>query len=102
MRIAILYERNTQPDEHVARVLETELRARQYEVFVDRNPAESAQWAREMKNQVRSSDVVIPLFSSQGVTSETLAHEVRLAYEAAQQQEANAAAAQGFYKFTEL
>ncbi|MBX7224348.1 MAG: AAA-like domain-containing protein [Blastocatellia bacterium] len=87
MRIAILYERNTQPDEHVARVLETELRARQYEVFVDRNPAESAQWAREMKNQVRSSDVVIPLFSSQGVTSETLAHEVRLAYEAAQQQE---------------
>jgi hypothetical protein len=84
-RVVILYKRNARPDEQVLGLLEAELRARGYGVFVDRHLTVGVEWAREIERQVRGADAVIPLLSSSSVGSEMLAHEVQIAHEAAQQ-----------------
>jgi hypothetical protein len=85
-QIALLYKRNTQPDDHLLRLLETKLRAHGYRVFVDRHLTVGVEWAQEIERQVRNSDIVIPLLSAASITSEMLAYEIQIAYEAAQEQ----------------
>jgi serine/threonine protein kinase len=87
LRVALLYKRNAQPDEHVLHLLETELRAQGHEVFIDRHLTVGVEWAKEIERQVRTSDAVIPLLSAASMTSEMIAYEVQIAHEAAQQQE---------------
>jgi serine/threonine protein kinase len=86
-RVAILYKRNTQPDEQVLKLLETELTAHGHDIFIDRHMTIGIEWAKEIEQQIQSVDAVIPLLSSASVLSEMLAFEVQLAYEAAQQNE---------------
>jgi hypothetical protein len=86
MRIALLYKRHAQPDEHILAMLETELRAQGHEVFIDRHMSIGVEWAQEIERQVRSADAVIPLLSEASVSSEMLTYEVQTAHDAAQKQ----------------
>jgi hypothetical protein len=85
-RVALLYKRNAQPDERVLKLLETQLEAHGYQVFIDRHLTVGVEWAREIERQVRTADVVIPLLSAASVSSEMLTYEVQIAHEAAQHQ----------------
>jgi serine/threonine protein kinase len=87
LRVALLYKRNAQPDEHVLHLLEAELKAQGHEVFIDRHLSVGVEWAKEIERQVRTSDAVIPLLSATSIASEMIAYEVQIAHEAAQQQE---------------
>src|SRR5579871_792253 len=84
LRVAILYRRSAQPDGHVLRLLETELKQKGYRVFVDRHIGVGVEWAAEIERQVRSADAVIVLLSAAAMQSEMLAYEVGIANEAAQ------------------
>src|SRR5256885_4156482 len=84
IRVALLYKRNVQPDEHVLKLLESELSAYGYKVFIDRHLTIGVEWAKEIEKQVRTADAVIPLLSAASVASEMLAYEVQIAHEAAQ------------------
>lgn len=86
LRVALLYKRSAQPDDHVLSVLESGLRASGHEVFVDRHLRIGVEWAREIERQVRESDAVIPLLSAASVQSEMLGMEVQIASDAALQQ----------------
>ena len=85
-RVALLYKRGAQPDEQVLLMLEAELKAQGHEVFVDRHAGGGVEWAKEIEQQVRTADAVIPLVSAASASSEMLAYEVQIAHEAAQQQ----------------
>jgi serine/threonine protein kinase len=87
LRVALLYKRNAQPDEHVLSLLESELRAQGHDVFIDRHLTVGVEWAKEIERQVRTADAVIPLLSAQSMTSEMIAYEVQIAHEAAQEQD---------------
>jgi serine/threonine protein kinase len=87
LRVALLYKRNAQPDQHVLQLLEAELKAQGHEVFIDRHLTVGVEWAKEIERQVRTADAVIPLLSAASITSEMIAYEVQIAHEAAQQQE---------------
>ncbi|MDT4969664.1 MAG: hypothetical protein QOJ64_4401 [Acidobacteriota bacterium] len=87
LRVALLYKRNAQPDEHVLNLLEAELRARGHGVFIDRHLSVGVEWAKEIERQIRTADAVIPLLSAASISSEMIAYEVQIAHEAAQQQE---------------
>lgn len=87
LRVALLYKRAVQPDEHVLRFLETELKAQGYEVFIDRHLAVGVEWATEIERQIRTADAVIPLLSAASITSEMIGYEVQIAHEAAQKQD---------------
>lgn len=86
VHIALLYKRHAQPDEQILAMLETELRAQGFEVFIDRHMSIGVEWAQEIERQVRSADAVIPLLSAASITSEMLTYEVQTANEAAQKQ----------------
>ena len=87
LKIAILYKRNKQPDEAVLNWLEGQFRAAGHLVFIDRNLEIGEIWAKEIQDQIRRSDVVIPLLSNSSVQSEMISYEVRVAHEAAQTQQ---------------
>jgi class 3 adenylate cyclase len=87
LRVALLYKRGAQPDEHVLRFLETELNAAGHSVFIDRHLTIGVEWAKEIERQVRSADAVVPLLSAASAQSEMVAYEVQIAHESAQQQD---------------
>ena len=87
LRIVLLYKRNAQPDDHVLHLLEAEFRAQGHSVFIDRHLTVGVEWAKEIERQVRTADAVIPILSTASMTSEMIAYEVQIAFEAAQQQE---------------
>lgn len=84
-RVALLYKRNAQPDDHVLALLESGLRAAGHDVFIDRHLRIGVEWATEIERQVREADAVIPLLSAAAVQSEMLEGEVKIAWEAAGQ-----------------
>jgi AAA-like domain/TIR domain len=86
LRVALLYRRNVQPDDHVLSLLESGLRKAGHQVFVDRHLQPGVEWATEIERQVRESDAVIPLISPSSLESEMLQWEIRTASEAAQKQ----------------
>src|SRR5437763_460410 len=86
-RIALLYKRNAQPDEHVLRLLEEGLKTQGHEVFVDSHLTVGVEWAKEIERKVREADAVLPLLSAASSTSEMIAYEVQMAHETAQAQE---------------
>ena len=82
--VALLYKRNSEPDEHVLRLLEGALASAGLGVFVDRNMKVGVEWAKEIERQVRTADAVIPLISAASMSSEMLAYELQIAHEVAQ------------------
>jgi AAA-like domain/TIR domain len=86
LRVALLYKRHAHPDERLLELLERQLTAQGYQVFIDRHLAIGVEWAKEIERQVRSADAVIPLLSAASVQSEMLAYEVQIARDAALEQ----------------
>jgi len=86
LRVALLYKRHAQPDDHVLQLLEAQFKTQGHEVFIDRHLSVGVEWAREIERQVRTADAVIPLLSAASAASEMIAYEVQIAHEAAQQQ----------------
>ena len=86
LRVALLYKRHAQPDDHVLQLLEAEFKAQGHEVFIDRHLSVGVEWAKEIERQVRTADAVVPLLSAASAASEMIAYEVQIAHEAAQQQ----------------
>ncbi len=82
-RVVILYKREAQPDEQVLQLVERQLLAQGYQVFVDRHLLFVMHWAREIERQIRGADAVIPLLSAAAVGSEMLSYEIQLARDAA-------------------
>jgi class 3 adenylate cyclase/DNA-binding SARP family transcriptional activator len=85
--VVLLYKRKAQPDERLLKLLETQLTARGYQVFIDRHMTIGEDWAREIRHQVRTASAVVPLLSEASVQSEMLEYELQIAHQAAQQQE---------------
>ena len=83
-RIMLAYKRGVHPDEELLHLLETELTDRGASVFIDRHLKPGMEWAREIEQQIRSSEIVIPLLSEASIQSEMLSLEVEIAKEAAQ------------------
>jgi hypothetical protein len=85
LRVALLYRRDTKPDDYVLSVLESGLRAAGHQVFIDRHLQVGDEWAVEIKRQVQQSDAIIPLLSRDSIKSEMLAEELEEASKAARQ-----------------
>jgi DNA-binding SARP family transcriptional activator len=85
-QVALLYKRHAEPDEHLLKLLEAQLKAHGFQVFIDRHLAVGVEWAREIERQIRASDAVVPLLSIASAPSEMLQYEVQIAHESAQQQ----------------
>jgi serine/threonine protein kinase len=84
-QLVLLYKRDSQPDEQLLSLLETQLVAQGYRLFIDRHLKIGIEWAKEIERQLRSADAVIVLLSAASVSSEMLAYEVQVAQEAAQE-----------------
>jgi nucleoside phosphorylase len=84
LRVALLYKRNAQPDDHVLDLLEENLSV-ECEVFLDRHLCVGVEWAKEIKQKIRTADAVVPLLSTSSIQSEMLTHEVEIACEAYEQ-----------------
>ncbi|MFT4688208.1 MAG: AAA-like domain-containing protein [Verrucomicrobiia bacterium] len=82
-RVAILYKRGAQPDEALVELLETELTAAGFQVFIDRHLEVGMDWARELETQIREADAVVPLISEASLSSEMMAFEVEHANDVA-------------------
>jgi hypothetical protein len=87
LKVVLLYQRNVATDDHVLRLLESKLMAQGYQVWLDRSTTHGVAWAREIEEQIRTANVVIPLLSETSVRSEMLSFEVENAHESAQQQQ---------------
>jgi len=85
-RVSLLYRRGSELDERILSLLETELTARGFRLFVDRRMQVGVAWAVEIERQIRQADAVIPLLSEASLRSEMLEHEIVLAHRAAQEQ----------------
>lgn len=86
-RLMLVYKRGAPEDEHLLLLLEQALRANGYEVFIDRHLAIGVEWAREIERQIRASDVIVPLLSAASLQSEMVTYEIKIAHQAAQEQE---------------
>lgn len=82
-QVMLLYKRGAEPDETVMRLLERELAAAGWRVFVDVNMPAGVEWAREIERRIAASHAVIPLLSAPSIRSEMLEFEVEKAREAA-------------------
>jgi predicted Ser/Thr protein kinase len=82
--VAIVYKRDSQPDEQVLRLLEEHLQKNGYAVFVDRHVQVGMEWAREIERRVSDAYAVVVLLSAAAVNSEMLAYEVQIAHQSAQ------------------
>jgi hypothetical protein len=83
-RVAILYKRNAEPEEQILQALEEALRNEGIDVFIDRHLEVGVEWAKQIEEQIREADAVIPLISEAAVNSEMLAFEVAHAYDVSQ------------------
>ena len=63
-RIMLAYKRDAHPDAELLSFLECELAREGASVFIDRHLKPGMEWAREIEQQIRSSDIVIPLLSA--------------------------------------
>src|SRR5207244_1847985 len=86
LRVALLYKRNWQPDEELLKLLETELEAQGYPVFIDRHLTIGEERVKPIEPEIRTADAIIPLLSAGSVHSEVLTYELQTAHAAAQQQ----------------
>lgn len=87
LRVALIYRRDSSPDEHVLKLLEAELKRLGFDVWMDKSTKFGVDWAHEVEKQIRTAHVVVPLLSDLSVSSEMVAFEIENAHEAAQRQQ---------------
>ena len=85
--VVLVYKRDCQPDEELMRLLEGHLKQNGFRVFIDRHLTMGMEWAREIEEQIRSTDALVPLLSAESIHSEMLAFEVEAAHETSQLQQ---------------
>nr|VFK22876.1 MAG: TIR domain-containing protein [Candidatus Kentron sp. MB] len=85
-RIALLYKRNAEPDEHLLHLLERELTSAGHSIFIDRHLNIGVEWAKQIDREIHQADAVIPLLSKKSVHSEMLLSEMEIARQAASEQ----------------
>ncbi len=85
-RVALLYRRNVQPDDHVVSLVESGLRAAGHTVFIDRHMRIGEEWGKEIERKIRDSDAVVPIISPASLQSEMLEGELKIASEWAVEQ----------------
>jgi hypothetical protein len=78
---------NAHPDEELLGLTEKGLRARGYQVFIDRHLVVVMEWAREIEQRISRAEAVVVLLSAASVQSEMLAYEIQIAREAAQRRD---------------
>lgn len=86
LRVALLYRRNVQPDDHVVSLVESGLRAAGHEVFIDRHMRIGEEWGKEIERKIKDSDAVVPIISAASLQSEMLEGELKIASEWAVEQ----------------
>lgn len=86
LRITLLSGRQAAPDGQVAEALAQALGEHGHPVFLDRQQHTGLAWARQVEQQVRQADVVIPLLSATAVQDEPMAWMLEAAWEAAHAQ----------------
>jgi len=82
--LVLLYRRNTAPDDQLASILEVQLKALGFNVFVDRHLVVGMEWAHEIEQRICNADAVIVLVSAASINSEMLAYEIQIAHDASQ------------------
>ena len=87
LRVALLYKREAPVDERMLAVIERRLLQEGASVFIDRHLDVGLEWATEIERQIRGADAVLPLVSEASIHSEMLSMELRIAHEAAQEQD---------------
>jgi len=83
-RVAILYKRNAEPDEQLLVLLEEALKNEGVDVFIDRHLEVGVEWAKQIEEQIREADAVIPLISEAAILSEMLGFEIAHANDVAE------------------
>jgi len=86
IRVAVIYKRDSSPDQDLVAFIEQQLAENGCEVFIDRYLTMGVDWAREIEARIRSADAVVPLLSADSIHSEMLAFEIESAHEASQLQ----------------
>ncbi|HSH93202.1 MAG TPA: AAA-like domain-containing protein [Roseimicrobium sp.] len=87
LRVALVHQRDSQVDEQVAKLLESQLSQNGCSVFVDRQREPGVAWAREVERQIRTADVVVPLLSEDSIQSEMFAFGIEHAHDAARERQ---------------
>jgi Cold shock proteins len=86
-KVFIVYKRNAYPDEQVALRIFEALREQEHDVLIDQQTILAGMtWVKHIEEQIRASDVLIALLSTQSVQSEMLAQEIALAHRMAAEQ----------------
>jgi hypothetical protein len=78
-RVFISYKRNAAPDEPLAKQLYDTLTQANHDVFIDQRMPVGIEWAREIEQQISTSDFLVVLLSETSVQSEMVAKEVEFA-----------------------
>ena len=86
LRVCLLHKSNTQSDNHLLELLQSELSKHGCEVLLDKHLATGVEWARQIEDRIRGSNGVIVLLSAASVPSEMLACEMEIAHQAGQEQ----------------
>jgi len=88
LRVVLIYKRRDQLDKQLLNLLEEHLSKAGYSVFIDRHLRIGDDWERQISAEIKQADAVVILLSSTSVYSETLAYEVNVAYQTAQENSA--------------
>ena len=83
-RIFLSYKRDSQADELLIQSLLVALR-KDHDVFVDKDMIVGTPWAQRIESEIRHSDFLIPLLSSESVHSEMVLGEIRMAHDYAKE-----------------
>lgn len=78
-RIFLSYKRNVEPDESLAHDIVAGLSEAGHPVFIDQRLTVGQRWAEEIENQVRQSDFLIVLLTTESSRSEMVRGEIELA-----------------------
>jgi serine/threonine protein kinase len=84
LQVCLLHKPDTEADNRLLELLQTELSRHGCEVFLGKQPAGEAEWARQIEARISGSNAVIILLSPASVQSEMLAWQVKLARQAGQ------------------
>jgi hypothetical protein len=82
-RIFLSYKRNVEPDQTLARDVETGLSAAGHMVFIDQRLVVGQAWADEIQRQVQNSDYLVVFLTPESARSEMVRGEIEIARRAA-------------------
>jgi hypothetical protein len=84
-RVFISYKRDAKPDEALAHDLKHALTQAGHHSFIDQSMLLGVEWALEIEQQIKKSDVLLVLLSEASAQSEMVAKEIESAYKLQEQ-----------------